>query len=147
RPPEPPAAFASTGTKWLRRLRWCRGRCGLGGRVREALYVDARERRGRLHVVIEARGYLLHAVPREQRGEDGLACVGLAVVDERGLHLGGDIGWEVLTDGDAIVRNRPGGVDDFGLRLDVGRRRDEAVTRVDERRRAIDGALIDRQRR
>src|SRR5688572_28750340 len=63
-----------------------RARCGRRHRTRGlrrlARDVDACELRGVTHRVVELRVDLLHAVPREQRLERGLAGVGLAVVDE-----------------------------------------------------------------
>src|SRR5207244_438344 len=85
------AAGASGGLQ-VKRAEWLGGlrrRCGRRSRsrrrVRQALDVDAREGRGRLHVVVEARGDLLDAVPREEGAEDLLTVVGFAVRDERVL--------------------------------------------------------------
>src|SRR2546426_10355575 len=140
-----PAAFVRR-VLTLRRL--CRRRCRRRSRrvLREPGDVDAGELRGFLHAVVELRVDLLHAVPLEERAEDLLPVVGLAVIDERLLYLLADVIGEVLAKRDAVVRDRTGGVDNLRLRLDVRVGCDETVASVGERRGGADPTLVDGKR-
>src|SRR3989454_11819296 len=140
-----PAAFVR-GVSRLRRLGRRRSRCRSRRVLRQPGDVDAGELRGFLHAVVELRVDLLHAVPLEERAEDLLPVVGLAVVDKRLLYLLADVVGEVLAQRHAVVRDRTGGVDDLRLRLDVRVGRDETVASVDEGGGAVDRTLVDGER-